>query len=468
VTPLGLALATVLVAAHPLGNFTVNTYAGLRVGPTATTVDVVADRAEIPTYQARGAVDTDGDGRTSAAEAAAYADRECATVRAASRLTVGGADASLSVTASAVTFPRGQAGLPTTRITCALVATYPRLRAETAVVWTGPPAGGRVGWREVTATGDGTTLVTADVPAAGRSARLTAYPADLLRSPLDQNAAHLVVRPGGPRAAAEPVELRTGLRTGGVLPRGVDAATSAFERVVARDHLSLAFGALALLLSVALGAVHALAPGHGKTVMAAYLVGERGSLRQALVVGATVTATHTAGVVVLGVLLTASSAVAPDRLFPWLGVASGLMLATIGVGLLRRSRNAHPHPHPHPHEHSHGDHHHHDAPVPMRARGLVALGFAGGLVPSPSALVVLLGAMALGRAWFGVLLVLGYGLGMAVTLTGAGLLLVRARRTLDRRPGRLLTRLLPVATASVVVLVGLSLAARGANVILRG
>lgn len=434
------ALVVGLAVMHPLGNFTVNDYAGLRVGVTQTTVDVVVDRAEIPTYQARADVARLG--------ASSYAARECAAMRDAARLSVGGAVVPLVVNAADVTFPAGQAGLPTTRVTCALVATYPALTKATDVTWTTSYDRDRVGWHEVTAVGDGTTLATSDVPATSRSARLTAYPRDLLRSPLDQRAAHLVVRPGGARAATV-----SGLRSGGVLPRGVDAATTAFQRIVAREHVTVAFAALALLLSIALGAVHALAPGHGKTVMAAYLVGERGSLRQALVVAATVTATHTAGVVVLGVALSASAAFAPDRLFPWFGVASGLMLASIGVSLLRRNRPHH-HDHDHPHRHE-----------PMRARGLVALGFAGGLVPSPSALVVLLGAIALHRAWFGVALVVAYGLGMAATLTGAGLLLSRARRSLDRHRHAVLERLLPVATASVVVLVGLTLAARGAAVI---
>jgi ABC-type nickel/cobalt efflux system permease component RcnA len=94
------------------------------------------------------------------------------------------------------------------------------------------------------------------------------------------------------------------------------------------------------------------------------------------------------------------------------------------------------------------------------------MGVAGGLVPSPSALVVLLGATALGRAWFGVLLVLCYGIGMAITLTAAGLLLLRAQGVIERRGwtlrrGRDLARLLPVGTASVVVLVGIGLVARG-------
>jgi nickel/cobalt exporter len=216
-----------------------------------------------------------------------------------------------------------------------------------------------------------------------------------------------------------------------------------------------------------MGGAHALAPGHGKTVMAAYLVGLRGTLRQAMTIGATVTITHTAGVLLLGLVLSTTRAVASERVYPWLGLASGLLLAAVGVGLLARAGHSRGHDHPHGHGHDHP--HPHDHGPPLGRRGLVALGLAGGLVPSPSAVVVLLGGIALGRAWFGVALVLAYGLGMAATLTGVGLLLARLRTRMDRRlhlpagtlPARL-GRLLPVATASVIVLVGLGIAAQGA------
>ncbi len=235
--------------------------------------------------------------------------------------------------------------------------------------------------------------------------------------------------------------------------------------------LSPGFAVVALLLAVGLGAAHALAPGHGKTVMAAYLVGLRGTLRQAAVIGATVTITHTAGVLLLGLVLTTSRAVASERLYPWLGLASGLLLAGVGIGLLVRARPGH---HPHPTT----------TTIPTRTdttmttarpgarsgrRGLVALGLAGGLVPSPSAVVVLLGGIALGQAWFGVALVVAYGLGMAATLTGVGLLLAHLRTRMDGRlrlpAGSLAARagrLLPAATASVIVVVGLALAVNGA------
>jgi nickel/cobalt transporter (NicO) family protein len=236
-------------------------------------------------------------------------------------------------------------------------------------------------------------------------------------------------------------------------------------------------------LAAVLGAAHALAPGHGKTVMAAYLVGLRGTLGQAAAIGATVTVTHTAGVLVLGLVLSTTRAVAPERLYPWLGLGSGLLLAAVGAGLFVRAltgrRHHHDHDHGHHHDghpdHGHPDHGHHDrhhghaGARPLGRRGLVALGLAGGLVPSPSAVLVLLGGIALGRAWLGVVLVLAYGLGMAATLTGVGLLLARARDEVDRRlrlpagslPARL-AGLLPAATASVILLVGLAVAAGGA------
>jgi nickel/cobalt transporter (NicO) family protein len=258
-----------------------------------------------------------------------------------------------------------------------------------------------------------------------------------------------------------------------------DRATAVFTALVDERSRAPGFAVAAILLAVVLGGAHALAPGHGKTVMAAYLVGLRGTMRQALTIGVTVTITHTAGVLLLGVVLSTTRAVASERVYPWLGLASGLLLAAVGVGLFARARAGHSHAHgpgsghhdhDHPHDHPHGHRHDHQpAGPPLGRRGLVALGLAGGLVPSPSAVVVLLGGIALGRAWFGVALVLAYGIGMAATLTGVGLLLAHLRTRMDRRlnlpagslPARL-GRLLPAATASVIVVAGLALAVQGA------
>jgi ABC-type nickel/cobalt efflux system permease component RcnA len=467
-------------AAHPLGNFTVNTYTGLRIQPDRVVVDLVVDMAEIPAVQARRVIDADGDGEVGDDEATGYAARACPDASAKVDLTVDGRRAPLRSTSADVTFPPGTAGLPTLRLTCVLVADTGGQRSEREVELTSTVFTDRVGWREITAVGDRTTIVSSNVRAVSTSGRLTAYPDDLLSSPPDQRTATVRARPGGPPApdvaAAVP-----GARV--AQPRGLDGATRSFTNLVARQQLTVGFGILAFGIAVGLGAIHAFAPGHGKTVMAAYLVGERGSLRQAAVIGLTVTTTHTAGVLLLGVVLSASTSLAPETIYPWLGLASGLLLAGIGASLLLRAvrlrplvvagHSGHSHSHGPGHSHAHHDHHHHDHDQrPVEWRSLIPLGLAGGLVPSPSAIVVLLGATALGRAWFGVLLVIAYGLGMAVTLTGAGLLLVRARGLIERRlsgsdprSGRLasLAGALRLLTATCIVAAGLLLGLRGAT-----
>ncbi|MEN3359981.1 MAG: nickel/cobalt transporter (NicO) family protein, partial [Mycobacteriales bacterium] len=306
-------------SAHPLGNFTVNQYSGLRVQPTAVLVDYVLDLAEIPTFQTRSEVDSNGDGVLAPSERDSWQAAACARAAGQARLTVDGRAVTVAVVASTLTFPPGAAGLDTLRLDCTLRAAVavdrPRQLSYRITGYLD-----RVGWREITAVGDGTTLTGSTVPVASRSNRLTAYPADLLSAPLDVRGADLAARPGGTAAAG--VVAPAGPTA--PLARGVDRVTSAFTSLVARRHLTVAFGLIAVLLSVLLGGMHAFAPGHGKTVMAAFLVGGRGTLRQALTIGLTVTATHTAGVLVLGAVLTTSVALAPQTLYPWLGVASGL------------------------------------------------------------------------------------------------------------------------------------------------
>ena len=469
-------------SAHPLGNFTVNTYIGLRVQPDRVVIDMVVDMAEIPTVQARRAIDGNGDGEVGDAEGSAYAARTCPETADRLDLSVEGRRTPVRSTSAEVTFPAGTAGLPTLRLTCALVAETPELRGERKIELTSTAFTDRVGWREITAVGDRTTLVFSSVREASTSGRLTAYPDDLLSSPPDQRTATVRARPGGAAAPALPGAV-PGERV--AQPRGLDGATRSFTDLVARQQLTVGFGILALGLAIGLGAIHAFAPGHGKTVMAAYLVGQRGTLRQAGVIGLTVTATHTAGVLILAIVLSASTSLAPETIYPWLGLASGLMLVAIGASLLLRAvrhrplmvasgrSHSHGHSHGHSHDDGHGhshDHAPHDHQTPVEWRSLVPLGLAGGLVPSPSAVVVLLGAIALGRAWFGVALVVAYGLGMAVTLTGAGLLLVRARGALERRlvtsgpaSGRLASAAaaLPLLTAACIIAAGLFLAFRG-------
>lgn len=449
-----LAAGVAASAAHPLGNFSVNRYDGLVVAPHELRIDHVQDLAEIPAAQ----VLQDG------ADLPGWAARECARSAAAFRITGDGRPVAAAVRSSSATARPGQAGLRTLRLECRITAPFEGARLG----FRDTGAGGRVGWHEVTAAGDRMTLSSSDVPGVSRTARLTRYPEDALGSPLDTRAANAEVRPGGPALAAP----SPGGGADQVLPRGADRLTRAFTGLVARHHLTPGFAVTALLIAMVLGAAHALAPGHGKTIMAAQAaVHGRRSRREVLGLGLTVTVTHTAGVLVLGLLIASGSSLGAPQVFPWLGAAGGLLVAVAGVTLLRRALrqgpgHSHGHGHGQTHGHGHGQTHGHGHGRPRegRWRSMLLMGFAGGLLPSPSAIVVLLGANALGHAWFGVLLVLAYGAGLAVTLVSIGMLVSGSGRLLARRLPSLRAlaapRLLPAGTAALVVLLGVGLAAR--------
>jgi ABC-type nickel/cobalt efflux system permease component RcnA len=224
-------------------------------------------------------------------------------------------------------------------------------------------------------------------------------------------------------------------------------------------------GALVFLLLAALawGAVHALSPGHGKTMVAAYLVGTRGTARHALALGATVTVTHTAGVFALGlVTLGLSQYVLPEQLYPWLNLASGLLVVLVGAGVLRgRVRRLRAHTHPDDHGHGPGHHHHHHGPEDLTWRGLLGMGASAGLIPCPSALVVLLAAIAQHQVALGLLMIVAFSLGLAGTLTALGLLVVLGGRMASRlRVPPAFAAALPAVSAVVIVAAGFVLTVR--------
>lgn len=502
-------LPAATASAHPLGNFTVNRYDGLVATPGELRVHHVEDLAEIPATQAGPDIERLG--------MTLWARERCAAAAGDSRATVDGREVALSVERSHARVRPGQAGLDTLRVECELTAPLPSGERTVSLGFRGAGASGGPGWREITARGDRMTLAASDVPEKSISAELTRYPEELLSSPADTTSAALRVRPGGAALAEE----ESDAPAASVLPRGADRWTRALDDLVARQDLSAGFAALALLIAVVLGAMHALAPGHGKTIMAATAAARGGQARMkdVLPMAASVTVTHTLGVVALGLLVTAGSAAAPS-VIAWLGVASGLLVTLAGASLVRRAlRNrAHTHPHGHHHDHHHGhgshthDSHHHDHahdhkdhhghdhdhdhdhdhphahphtiehthggfthshPVAPTLRGTILMGFAGGLVPSPSAVVVLVGAAALGQAWFGLLLVVAYGVGLALTLTAAGYAVVKAgsgmTRLLDRRPrwtvgpmASLVRRTAPLGSAFAVVVLGAGLVFKGA------
>ena len=476
-----VVVPTTSAQAHPLGNFTVNHYDGLTLYADRVAITSIVDAAEIPTAQLRHRVDVDGDGTLTSGERAAYAARSCAALRMDLVLSVGTRSARLVGDDASFVLEPGAAGLETSRLVCRSSSAVDLTRGTT-VGFADDHLADRIGWREITARGVGVSLVRSPVPQTSVSSELRSYPGDLLSSPLDVRRAEIEVRPGGGLSTvARGIDTVPGA---GPVARAVEWLNQTFSGLAGAEHLTLGVGLLAVLVSLLLGACHAALPGHGKTVMAAYLAGKRGTTRDAIVVGATVTATHTIGVLVLGLALTASSSLAGDEIIGDLGVGSGVLVALIGVGLVigavRRRRAAgsvpadghvHGHGHGHSHSHGHGQGHTHEVPSGRIGRpGLVGMGVAGGLVPSPSALVVLLGAVALGRTVFGVLLVLTYGIGMAATLTAAGLLAVRLSGRWRERVAvtRLAHRLgdaTPIVTGGLVVVVGIGLAARSLAVL---
>ncbi len=229
--------------------------------------------------------------------------------------------------------------------------------------------------------------------------------------------------------------------------------------------LSPLLAALVLGLSIVLGGLHALTPGHGKTLVAAYLIGSRGTVKHAVFLGGIVTFTHTASVIVIGLLaLLASQFIVPNVLVPALEVASGLLVVYLGLQLLwtrwREYKNEQPR---HSRQHSHDDDHHHHLPERVKLGDLLALGISGGLVPCPEALGIMLIAIGLNRILLGLGMVVAFSFGLAAVLIIIGVLLVRAKSLLDKA-GRLGSRwqtALPVVSAALVTLLGLGILIKG-------
>lgn len=426
-------------AAHPLGNFTVNAAAALTVSPGTARVDYVLDLAEIPTFQERAVVDADGDGVVEPTERSVWATRRAETIGSNLRLSVDGEPVSLGVEAASMTLRSGQGGLDVLRLEASLVGTFEARRGR--IVFRDGNDRGRVGWREVTAAGSsGVAVRDSSVPISSPSSGLRAYPEDLLSSPPSVRAATFAFGPG--QQEAPPGASGRG-------SAGSAGADGPLAGLVARSDLSLRVVLLALVAAVAVGALHALAPGHGKTMAAAYLAGTGSRVRQAVSIGAAVAAMHTASVLVLGgALIVAQRSFPAERLYPWMGMAAGLAGVAVGAGLLIR-RLRRPVPAGHRHDHP-----------PISRRGLVALALSGGLLPSPTAVVVLLGASSLGRPALGVGMVTAFGIGLAAALTAVGVLAIGARTALRRRISPRVTAAAPVAGAGVIVAMGAALAVR--------
>lgn len=444
--------------AHPLGNLTINLYDGLTIRSDGVDVDYVVDMAEIPAFEEKQTIDANGDGTLDPTETSAYVADICDHLAGGVTLTVGGAIAPFRPAGQGtIAFPPGAGGLSTMRLGCSMHARVTMGEGQPVSFKDGNFAG-RIGWHEITVVGDRLAVLDSDAPAQSVSARLTSYPANLLQSPLDQRTASFRVG-GVTDVAAAPVT-----DAAAPITRNFgDRFTTAFTGLVTTGGSTPLLWILALATAFAIGGIHALGPGHGKTLMAAYLVGSDARPRQVVAVGAAVSVMHTASVVLLGLaVLLAGQAFTPEVAYRWTTIASGAVVAGLGLYLLvtrlrsaRRAR-AHDVAHTHGHDHEHG----HTHVRPAGRFGLATLAVSGGILPSPSALIALLAAVAIGRVVFGLALVLAFGLGLATILVAVGFGTIRARSTMDRRLSRRVATWAPVASAAGICLVGAVLVAR--------
>jgi ABC-type nickel/cobalt efflux system permease component RcnA len=458
--------------AHPLGNFTINHFTRIEVGNDRVKLHSVIDMAEIPTFQELQKIDTNADGKASTEELDAYVNRATGEWANAMLLTVDDMNVPLQLVSKNISLPRGAGDLETLRVEMDLVGQLSGVGTGEVhkLRFADANYSDRIGWREiVVAPLSGITIFNSSAFANGISDELKSYPQDLLAAPLDERSAQLSFSSSPMLRGARPLLSRNGR----------PAQTSARDRLaelIAVPHLTPGLVILGLLFAIILGAVHALSPGHGKTVVGAYLVGSRGTVRHAAFLGLTVTITHTAGVFALGVVtLLASRYVVPERLFPALSFLSGAMVVAIGASLLIRRLRAtlsyedhlHAHHSDHPGDpmksHSHGGRVHSHLPPgadggPITWKSLLALGVSGGILPCPSALVVLLAAISLHRIGYGLLLVFAFSIGLASVLTAVGLVFVYAR-TLLKSAGVFdrLSKVLPIASAFVITCAGLTI-----------
>src|SRR4030095_16523483 len=475
--------------AHPLGNFTINHFTRVRIEQDGLRVRYVLDMAEIPAFQESQAIDANHDGKVSGEESAAYLERVSQQLVANVIFSNEGERIPLQLATKTISMPAGASGLSTLRIECDLhavfssdptVATH-RLHFEDLNY------NERVGWREVVIeAAPGVHVFNSSAYGSAITDELKSYPSDKLTAPRDERSADLLWTRGSVPEGAVALRMRDGRPAVGQLP-AFEQSSDRFAALINVPQLTPIVSLIGLLLAAGLGAMHAMSPGHGKTVVGAYLVGSKGTAKHAAFLGATVTLTHTSSVFALGLLtLFASHYVLPETIFPFLSFASGgivlVMGATIFVRRLRRAyvpAASHAHSHEGDSEHTHDDLplHNHNSEEPIAHshggsthshlppgadgqrvtwRSLLVLGVSGGLLPCPSALVVMLSAVSLGRIGYGLALILAFSFGLASTLTAVGLIFVYAGRFVvgHRASEGSIARLLPVVSAFVITCVG--------------
>ena len=527
-----LLISSPLSFAHPMGNFSISHYSGIKIDRTTIEVCYLVDMAEIPTFQEMQQWDFDA--KNDAPRTIAYLGRKAETLRRGLAAKMNGSSLEFAIVSRQVVFAAGAGNLPTMKIGLVLRAEYnhENLSHENQLRYQDNNFPGHAGWKEIIAHGaPRTEILSSTVQNQDRSDQLSNYPTNLLNAPPQQLEAQLTFRATPSEAFNLQQVSRAQEKTSSDLQRTEkqgrnelhpviavaqengtavinQAATmsnpaalpmvanrqatprSRFTELIAAQQLGLGLILFAGVIAAGLGALHALEPGHGKTVVAAYLVGSRGTPTHAMLLGLIVTISHTAGVYLLGgITLWAQRYIVPEHVYPVLGVLSGLMIAALGFYLfLQRYVGVAMHlSHSHAgfvHSHSFfsgfsnaagaGQPHDHGAEITALTEKadslgkrvplaqLLGLGITGGIVPCPAALVVLLSAVALHRIAFGLFLILAFSLGLAAVLIIMGLLMVFARTFMSqfRAEDLLFTRWLPLISAAVMSCLGVGIAVK--------
>ena len=465
------AAAVAPAASHPLGNFTLNHLSRITVAPDGLRLRYVLDMAEIPAFALDRSLDPRGE--PSDAALRSWARGRATEIAPQLSLAVDGREASLSALASTVERRPGAGGLPTLYFT----ALYAARVAPGAhrIAFRDATAAGRLGWKDV---------VVGDTAEPTHSLR--AYPSALIGSPRDRTSIVANVDAAGRIVAVANADAAADVAA----PNVALGRSNALSDVLAKGAGDPLVVLAALLLAIALGALHALEPGHGKTLLAVSLVGARATSRQALILASALTVAHTAGVLALGVVvLLAAQWVVPEQIYPWITLGSGAFVAVLGARTVAREvrvrlplrhahAHAHPHAHVHAHDHVHGpdDAHHHDdldqtahvqahaiaGTAPLTFRSAVLAAVSGNVAPCPAALVVLLAAIGIHKVGYGLALIVAFSLGLAAVLTVLGIAVVRSAAWLVARPRfDRLARFAPLVTSVAIATVGAVMVGQG-------
>jgi nickel/cobalt exporter len=515
--------------AHPMGNFSINHYSKIKVGQQSVEIRYWIDMAEIPTFQEIrqfGITAKSDDPNVSR-----YLERQEQALKEGLSLESDGQSVRLDTISRQVIFSDGAGGLPTMKVGFVFRGKLDAAAGAHKLSYADNNFPGRAGWKEVVVLSDGVVILNSSAAATDRSQELTNYSSDVLNSPPQQVSAQVGFRtaPFGPEKSTSAAVIgtssnRTTLQATNTVhqprthqrqrqssdadtlsnPSGSQSSNSSIaaspvvapslpahaqntprsrftELISTQGKLSFWVLLSAALIAAGLGALHALEPGHGKTIVAAYLVGSRGTARHAVLLGIVVTAAHTAGVYLLGaVTLYASRYIVPEQLYPWLGAISGLSVAGLGIFIFLRhwSGESGEHSHVPGQQHSHwflamfkqappAEPANHAAfsteskPIEhaLSLRELCMLGVTGGIVPCPAALVVLLCAFSLHRIGFGLFLITAFSLGLAVVLVTVGLMMVYAKRVMSSRvrKGSAGMRYLPFLSSAFMVALGVGI-----------